>query len=142
VFGGTTNGRLSAEGIAAGVGRFFPNIPQQIIDARDSVGISEAQLARLQLLADSVKIETELLTNQARAVVEKEGGNPDPAVLFGVKLRPFFEKGGALRTRGTNGAKAILTEEQWKRVPTRITQPQGFGGPGGGGPGGGGRPPF
>jgi hypothetical protein len=143
VFGATTNGRLTGEGIAAGVGRFFPNVPQQIIDARDSVGLSDIDVSRLQLLADSIKVQVDSLTQAARAVVEKEGGNPDPAVLFGVKLRPFFEKGGRLRTAGVAGAKAILTAEQWTRVPTRITTPQGFGGPGGGGggrPGGGGPP--
>jgi hypothetical protein len=138
VFGAGQNGRLTGAGIAAGVGRFFPNVAQQIIDARDSVGFSDEQLARLQLLADSIKTQVDSLTEKARTVVEKEGGNPDPAVLFGVKLRPFFEKGGQLRTRGVAGAKAILTEEQWKRVPDRIKTPQGFGGPGGGG---GGRPP-
>jgi hypothetical protein len=101
--------------------------------------LNDAQVARLKLLSDSLAVEIDTLTERARVAVEKEGSNPDPAVLFGVKLRPFFEKGGALRTRGTNGAKAILTEEQWQRVPARIRNPQGFG-PGGGGPGGG-RPP-
>jgi hypothetical protein len=139
VFGGGQGGALTGASIAAGVGRFFPNIPQQIIDARDSIGLSEAQVKRLQLLADSLAVQVDSLATAAKAVVEKEGGNPDPAVLFGVKLRPFFEKGGALRTRGTAGAKAVLTDEQWQRVPTRIRSPQGFG-PGGGG-GGGGRPP-
>jgi hypothetical protein len=139
VFGGAPGQRLTGAGIAAGVGRFFPNVPQQIIEARDSVGLTDAEVARLQVLADSIKVQVDSLTEKARLVVEKEGGNPDPAVLFGVKLRPFFEKGGQLRTAGTNGAKAILTEEQWKRVPDRIKTPQGFGGPGGGG--GGGRPP-
>ncbi|MDZ7632807.1 MAG: hypothetical protein U5K74_16080 [Gemmatimonadaceae bacterium] len=137
VFGAGPNGRLSGAGIAAGIGRFFPNIPLQIIEARDSVGLSDATVAKLKVLADSIQAQVDSLTEQARAVVEKEGGNPDPAVLFGVRLRPFFEKGTRLRTAGTTGAKAILTAEEWKRVPTRITTPQGFGGPGGGG----GRPP-
>ncbi len=140
-FGGVPGARLTGAGIAAGVGRFFPNVPLQIIEARDSVGLTDAEVAKLKLLADSIQVEVDSLTEQARKAVEKEGGNPDPAVLFGVKLRPFFEKGGRLRTAGTEGAKKILTPEQWLRVPARIRTPQGFGGPGGGG-GGGGRPPF
>jgi len=139
-FGAAPGARLTGSGIAAGVGRFFPNVPQQIIEARDSIGLTDAEISRLQLLADSIKVQVDLLTESARAVVEKEGGNPDPAVLFGVKLRPFFERGTKLRTRGLDGAKAILTADQWTRVPARIRTPQGFGGPGGGG-GGGGRPP-
>ncbi len=139
-FGGAAGTRLTGSGIAAGVGRFFPNIPLQIIEARDSVGLTDAEVAKLQLLADSIQVQVDSLTEQARKVVEKEGGNPDPAVLFGVKLRPFFERGTRLRTAGTEGAKKILTPEQWLRVPARIRTPQGFGGPGGGG--GGGRPPF
>lgn len=137
VFGTPQGGRLTGEGIAAGVGRFFPNVPAQIIEARDSIGLTDAELTKLKVLADSIQAQVDSLTAQARAVVEKEGGNPDPAVLFGVKLRPFFEKGGRLRTAGTDGAKAILSAEQWARVPARIKTPQGFGGPGGGG----GRPP-
>ena len=137
VFGASPNGRLTGEGIAAGVGRFFPNVPAQIIEARDSIGLTDVEVAKLKVLADSIQTQVDSLTAQARAVVEKEGGNPDPAVLFGVKLRPFFEKGGRLRTAGTEGAKAILSAEQWTRVPARIKTPQGFGGPGGGG----GRPP-
>ena len=140
VFGGAPGQRLTGQGIAAGVGRFFPNVPAQIIDARDSIGLTDVEVAKLKVLADSIQLQVDSLTAQAKAVVEKEGGNPDPAVLFGVKLRPFFEKGGRLRNAGTEGAKAILTAEQWNRVPARIKTPQGFGGPGGGGPGGG-RPP-
>ncbi len=139
-FGGGQNGRLTGSGMAAGVGRFFPNVPQQIIDQRDSIGLTDADVAKLKVLADSIQIEVDTLTAQARAVLEKEGGNPDPAVLFGVKLRPFFEKGTRLRLAGLNGAKALLGEEVWKRVPDRIKTPQGFGGPGGG-DGGRGRPP-
>ena len=138
VFGASQNGRLTGEGIANGVGRFFPNVPRQIIEARDSIGLTDAEVAKLQVLADSIQTQVDSLTAQARAVVEKEGGNPDPAVLFGVKLRPFFEKGAKLRAAGTEGAKALLTADQWTRVPARIKTPQGFGGPGGGG---GGRPP-
>ena len=126
VFGAGTNGRLSAEGIQAGVGRFFPNIAQQIIDARDSIGLKEADVAKLKVLADSIQIQVDSLTEAARATVEKEGGNPDPAVLFGVRLRPYFERAGRLRTAGLNGAKAILTEDQWTRVPARIKTPAGL----------------
>ena len=140
-FGAAPGTRLTGSGIAAGVGRFFPNVPQQIVEARDSIGLTDAEIVRLQALADSIKVQVDSLTEAARAVVEKEGGNPDPAVLFGVKLRPFFERGTRLRTRGLDGAKAILTADQWMRVPARIKTPQGFGGPGGGGGGGGGRPP-
>jgi hypothetical protein len=138
-FGGAAGGRLTGATMAAGVGRFFPNIPQQIIDARDSVGLTDAQVTKLKVLADSIQIQVDTLTSQARAAIEKEGGNPDPAVLFGVRLRPYFERATRLRLAGTNGAKAILGDETWKRVPARIITPQGFGGPGGGG--GGGRPP-
>lgn len=137
-FGGTGGGPLTGATMAAGVGRFFPNIPRQIIQARDSVGLTDAQVAKLQVLADSIQIQIDTLTQQARAAIEKEGGNPDPAVLFGVRLRPYFERATRLRVAGTNGAKAILGDEVWKRVPARIVTPQGFGGPGGGG---GGRPP-
>jgi hypothetical protein len=145
LFGGGQNGRLTGATIAAGVGRFFSNPAQQIIEARDSIGLTDSTVARLQKLADSVQAEVVTLSEQARAAVEKEGGNPDPAVLFGVRLRPFFERGGRLRTAALNGAKAMLTEEQWTRVPQRIKTPQGFGGPGGPGGGrgpGGGGPPF
>ena len=135
VFGGVQNGRLTGEGIAAGVSRFFPNVPLQIIEARDSIGLTDAEIVKLKVLADSIQVQVDTLTAQARAVVEKEGGNPDPAVLFGVRLRPFFERGTRLRLAGLNGAKVILTAEQWERVPTRIKTPQGFGGPGGGGGG-------
>lgn len=141
-FGGARGAPLTGAGIAAGVGRFFPNVPLQIIEARDSIGLTDADVAKLKVLADSLQTEVDSLTEQARRVVEKEGGNPDPAVLFGVKLRPFFEKGTRLRTAGTEGAKKLLTAEQWTRVPARIKTPQGFGGPGGGGGGGGGRPPL
>jgi len=136
-FGGAAGTRLTGATMAAGVSRFFPNIPMQIIEARDSVGLTDAQVAKLQVLADSIQIQVDTLTNQARAAIEKEGGNPDPAVLFGVKLRPYFERAARLRIAGTTGAKAILGDDVWKRVPARIITPQGIGGPGGGG----GRPP-
>ncbi|MCU0627187.1 MAG: carboxypeptidase regulatory-like domain-containing protein [Gemmatimonadaceae bacterium] len=140
--GGAGRGGLGA-GIASGVGRFFPNIYRQLLEARDSIGFDEKVAGRLTTLADSLQVQVDSLAEQARKVVEKEGSNPDPAVLFGVKLRPFFEKGGQIRQATLKSAEALFTKEQWARVPARIKNPQGFGGPGGGpgGPGGG-RPPF
>jgi hypothetical protein len=141
VFGGSGNGNLGA-GIAAGVGRFFPNIYRQLLEARDSIGYDDRTAARLTALADSLQVTVDSLATKAREVVEKEGSNPDPAVLFGSRLRPFFEAGGRLRQETLRNAQTVLTKEQWERVPARIKNPQGFGGPGGGGPGGGGGRPF
>lgn len=140
VFGGAGGRGGLGAGIAAGVGRFFPNTYRQLLEARDSIGFDDKVAARLTVLADSLQTEVDSLAEAARKVIEKEGSNPDPAVLFGVRLRPFFEKGTQLRQAVLKQAEGLFTAEQWKRVPNRIRNPQGFGG--GGGPGGGGGRPF
>ena len=140
VFGGQGGRGGLGAGIAAGVGRFFPNAYRQLLEARDSIGFDDKVAAQLTTLADSLQLEVDSLAEAARAVVEREGSNPDPAVLFGVRLRPFFEKGALLRQATLKRAQELFTKEQWERVPARIRNPQGFGPGGGGGGGGFGRP--
>ena len=36
------------------------DVPRQIIEARDSVGLTDAEVARLQVLADSIQVQVTL----------------------------------------------------------------------------------
>ena len=125
---------------------FLPNPADSVLALRDSLALTADQQARLKLLADSVTAEHKALADTIQAAVTKAGPSPDPARLFAA-LRPTLQKAQAGVQKALADVKAVLTPEQWEKVPERIRVPRrrGPGGEGGGGRGfegggGGGRP--
>ena len=106
----------------------------QMIQLRDTLGLSAEQVARLQVVADTLNAKNTLLAEEVRKEAESAGANPDLAALA-ARMRPRLEQLQRNQQSALQGAQAILTAEQWQRVPPRIRAGRG------GGPGRGGRPP-
>ena len=95
--------------------------------SRDSLAARTKAVAdSLQTLADSVRT-----ANQAR---QRGSNTPDLRGLF-VLLRPKLEEARQNVRRALEEVRAILTRDQWNRVPDRVRNPRtgpqrGPGGPG------------
>jgi hypothetical protein len=142
---GLRRGAPGAEGLVNRMASFLPNPADSVLALRDSLALTTDQQAKLRVLADSVTAEHKVLAAAIQAEVTKAGPNPDPARLFAA-LRPTLQSAQAGVRKAIADVQAVLTAEQWAKVPERIRTPRGrgAGGPGGGGRGfeGGGERPF
>lgn len=100
-----------------------------IIALKDSISLTTEQLARLQPLSDSVAARNKVVGDEVQKIMKDGGANPDMAALFS-KIRPKLEASQRERATVLKEVQAILTPEQWEKVPQRIRNPQ-QGGPGG-----------
>jgi hypothetical protein len=55
-------------------------------------------------------------------VVEREGATPDPARLLAV-VRPLVEAGRRDGESVLQAIRALLTPEQWAKLPERLREP-------------------
>jgi hypothetical protein len=79
---------------------------------------------KLGALRDSAATGYAAIGDSIRAVIAKAGPNADPARLFAA-MRPQLTKGRAMSRRILEEAHALLTPEQWAKVPDRIKAPGG-----------------
>lgn len=104
-----------------------------ILALKDSLVLTEEQVAKLQPLADSIAARNKVVGEEFQKLVKDAGANPDMGALF-ARLRPRMEAGQRERAAALKEVQALLTPEQWEKVPERLRNPQSFG-PGGAGAG-------
>ena len=106
----------------------------QIIQLRDSLNLSDAQVTQLTTVSDTLAAQALALGVQIRAEVAKQGSGNPQAIMS--KIRPQIIAGRQNLTTAMAQVQKILTADQWKKVPENIKNPPAFGGPGGGRRGG------
>ena len=131
-FGGGGPGGPGGGGGGGGLmGGLNLNPVATIMALKDSIALTQEQMDKLKPLSDSVAAKNALLVGEFQKLTKDAGANPDMGALFG-KLRPRLEAQGKERAEMLKAVQAILTAEQWEKVPERVRNPpQGFGGPGG-----------
>jgi hypothetical protein len=122
------------------IDRLMPNPVKAILALRDTLALSSAQVVRLQSLSDSLDNKNAALADSVRGIVEKAGSNANPRALL-TELAPRLEEIRANNTAALGGARGVLTEDQWEKVPEAVRNPgrgpgQGRRGVRGGPPGG------
>lgn len=139
-FGGGRGGRGGGAGGPAGPGvagfatalaNFNPVL--QILNLRDTLKLSTEQVSKLQVVSDSLNAKNMEMAQAVMKDVESAGANPDMAAL-NARLRPVLEKVQANQQAALRQAQAILSADQWRRLPPRIRNGR-AGGPGGRPPG-------
>ncbi|HYD55225.1 MAG TPA: hypothetical protein VEA99_21505, partial [Gemmatimonadaceae bacterium] len=125
--------------LRAMVERAVPNPAAAVLARRDTLQLSAAQVARLETLRDSLQARADSLIETVARQAERAA---DPASLMN-ELRPRLEQARGEHQRALGEVQAVLTPEQWARVPNAVKNPPAFGLPGGQGPRGqrGARPP-
>jgi hypothetical protein len=149
--GGRGGGMRADPGAAEGGGpdagaiveRLIPEPISAIVALRDTLGLSDDQVARLEAVADTLRARNEPVREKVREAFAAGRGGADPDELFR-QVGPDVNEGRANVEAALSEAQTILTPEQWRRVPAALRNVlSGFGGRGGGARpgGGGGRPP-
>jgi hypothetical protein len=139
---GGQGGRQGAGGgfdVAAIVERLAPNPVQPVLDRKDTLQLTNPQVAALTALADTFRLKRDSLVAsvQGDAAAATTTGN-DMGAMF-QRLQPKLQQARNDYLAAVAQVRAILRPEQWALLPEEVRNPV-LRGPGGAG-GRGGRPP-
>jgi len=115
--------------LRAMIERAVPNPAAAVLARRDSLVLTAEQVARLEVLRDSLQTRADSLVNAIATEAERSA---DPASLMN-QLRPRLEQARGEYQGALRAVQGVLTPEQWEKVPARIKSPPAIGA--GGGPG-------
>ena len=125
VVGRGAGGRMNPEALKARMTRLVPNTFFDIIAINDSakLGLSADQIAKLQTAGDALKVKSDSLIDKVANILgDSTVKNPDPMTVF-AKVQPSIAEGRKLAAQAITDAKAILTPDQWAKVPDSIKTP-------------------
>ena len=136
---GGPGGAFDARGI---VERVAPDPVAQILQRRDSLALTDAQVASLQLVSDTLKLRTDSVVARVQAIADSAGAAtatgaaPDLRAVF-PRIQPSLQAARDNYLAAIRSAQTVLTTEQWNKLPESLRNPRLPGrGPGGqGGPG-------
>ncbi|MEP7346952.1 MAG: hypothetical protein ABI877_16905, partial [Gemmatimonadaceae bacterium] len=109
--GGTANANGGTNDFAARAAAALNPI-QALIGLKDSVGLTDAQVAKLRPIADSLGAKNQHLQAEIQKEMKNAGANPDFGALMG-RMRPRTEAIQKNSLEAIKEAQAILSAEQW-----------------------------
>lgn len=117
--------------------RLIPEPVSAILLLKDTLHLSEAQVARLRQISDSLRAKNAPIREQIRAAIPQGGGSTDFGAVF-QRIGPQIQAAGGNVNQAMQQVQQALTPEQWRRIPAALRNPFGAFGPGGtrGRPGG------
>jgi hypothetical protein len=117
--GGPAGRGENAGGGAPGLGGLNLNAAQAILQLKDSLALTAEQETKLQPLADSIATRNVALGAEVRKLMADAGANPDMGAIMG-KMQPRLQEVQKENESLLASIEAILTPEQWAKVPPRI----------------------
>ena len=110
--------------------RLMVNPVAGIVAMKDTLGLTEAQVVSLQIVADSLQAKYAAVAKALTDALANPQGNTDPGSMF-VQLRPRLEQVRNDMQAALREAERLLTPEQWSKVPESLKNPlQGRAAPG------------
>jgi hypothetical protein len=119
------SGTSQSRGVEGADDAPVPNAFLDILALNDSakLALTPDQSTKLQTAGDAFKIKSDSLIDKVANILgDTTEKAPDPMTIF-AKLQPSMAEGRKLATQAINDAKAILTPEQWAKVPDSIKTP-------------------
>jgi hypothetical protein len=120
--GAAGNARAAGPGSIADMAA-AANPVNSILQLKDSLALTDEQVAQLKPISDSLAARNSTLGAEARKIVQDAGANPDMGALFG-RMRPVLEKIQRSNADALREAERVLTSDQWAKVPERIKRGQ------------------
>ena len=104
------------------VNRVAPNPVAAIIALKDTLQLTTDQVTRLQSVADSLSAKNDTLINDVEQQLAKGQGGADFAAVF-PNIQPRLQQARNNYLAAVKSAQAILTPEQWNKLPDEIRNP-------------------
>jgi len=125
--GGRAGGLLGADSTAAAsfAARFAQILPNPIsvmLGLKDTLQLADSQVAALKAIADSLDAQNGAVRDSLQADVQRAGDRPDPGIMF-ARMRPRLQAGRENIRKALDRARAVLTPEQWKKLPDALKAP-------------------
>jgi hypothetical protein len=117
----------TASDFASRIGRGFTNPVTAIISLRDSLHLTDDELAKLQPIAAQLQATIDSVQAAVRKRIDDAGSNADPRALV-LSLRPHLVEARQAREHALDAAKKVLTQQQWNSLPDELRS-AGRGGP-------------
>ncbi|MFL5579902.1 MAG: Spy/CpxP family protein refolding chaperone, partial [Gemmatimonadaceae bacterium] len=113
-----------AGGQAGGIARLLrlPNPIDSLLAYRDSLALTDAQVAQLTPIRDTLAAKVDALAEGAMKEMQKASQSLDPLSTF-AQLRPRIQEGRTMVQQALDAAEKVLTPEQWAKVPERVKRP-------------------
>jgi len=127
--GGPGLAGADSAGVASFAARFAQILPNPIsvmLGLKDTLQLTDSQAVTLRTIADSLDAQNGAVRDALQADVQRAGDRPDPGILF-ARMRPRLQAGRDNIRKALDRARAVLTPDQWKRLPDALKSP-GFGG--------------
>jgi hypothetical protein len=125
VFGARAGARLTADDFRQRLARAVPNVFTQILDLNDSLklDLTAEQKGKLAVLGDSLQAKADtIIGSLANTLGGTDAKNADPMQL-GMKMRGKIQEGRMLAQKAIKDAQAVLTPEQWAKIPKEVKEP-------------------
>ena len=98
----------------------LPNPAGSVLELRDSLRLDSAQVPLLEALRDSLAAHNQLRIDSLRSVVRQQGNNQQALMRMMPVLRPLFMDARTEIAASLVSVRAVLTEEQWAKVPESV----------------------
>lgn len=125
VFGARAGARLTPDDFRQRLARAVPNVFSQILDLNDSLKLelTTEQKGKLGVLGDSLQAKADtIIGSLAQTLGGTDAKNADPMQL-GMKMRGKIQEGRTLAQKALKDAEAVLTPEQWAKIPKDVKEP-------------------
>jgi hypothetical protein len=104
--------------------RVAPNPATLILTFRDTLKLSDAQVAQLTAIGDSLAIQNDSLAAQLTAAAANAATNAagDIGAMFRM-MQPRLQEARRNYLAALERARGVLTPEQWERLPEQVRNP-------------------
>jgi len=117
--GAPANGPGTASDFASRMGRGFTNPVAGIISLKDSIRLTDDQVAKLQPIAAALQAKNDSIQAAIRKRIDDAGSNADPRALV-LSLRPRLADARQARQHALDAARKVLTQAQWNSLPDEL----------------------
>ncbi len=129
--------QMNADQLRQRMRRTIPNPFRRTLELNDSLALAltPEQQAALKTKGDSLQLRADSVVAKIAEVLGSVGANPDPQTTM-FRMRDNVQAGRRMAEQAAKDLEAILTPEQWAKLPTNVKNPllpQGRGQPGEGG---------
>lgn len=114
------------------VNRVAPNPVLTIIELKDTLQLTPAQITSLQTIADTLSAQNEVLIKDLEDQRAKATNGGDLAAIFPA-IQPRLQQARNNYLAAVQKAQKVLTPAQWNKLPDAVRNPRFQRGPGGGG---------
>ncbi|HWJ24248.1 MAG TPA: Spy/CpxP family protein refolding chaperone, partial [Gemmatimonadaceae bacterium] len=108
------------------VDRVAPNVAALVLGYRDTLKLTDAQVATLTALQDSMTARADSLAAELQGLAAKASqgvaAGGDPMSIFRT-LQPRLQQARAAYLASVDRVRGVLTPEQWQRLPEEVRNP-------------------